>query len=172
MLWVVFGCLFSGAVHDFSTLVVSAPNGGRSIADLAGFIVSGRTRVLFLVLINFLCILVVAKFMEVIAKLFILWPATVLPVWGEVPLSMALGLAAKFLSSKWGAAKARIPVLVLSLLVFVALYVLVFASSSIESDASDPPVFGWKFAEGGMCRDSVNYKRNEDGSAAEHTCGF
>jgi len=172
-LWVVFGCLFSGAVHDFSTLVLSARNGGRSIADVAGYVVSPRLRVIFLLLINFLCLLVTAKFMEVIAKLFVMWPETVLPVWMEIPMAVGLGFAAQRLkhSSPDGGHSA---IAFMSLAILVALYAIVGLAVWIEDSHGDwdgntlvNPVFGWKIGENGeICRDSVNYKEGE------YTCAF
>ena len=35
-LWIVFGCIFAGAVHDFFTGVLSMRNNGASVADLVG----------------------------------------------------------------------------------------------------------------------------------------
>ena len=35
-LWIGFGVIFAGAVHDFSALVLSARHGGKSIGELAG----------------------------------------------------------------------------------------------------------------------------------------
>ena len=40
MLWVVFGAIFVGAVHDFGSLVVSLRNKGQSIGDVAGHLIS------------------------------------------------------------------------------------------------------------------------------------
>ena len=40
LLWVFFGSIFMGAVHDFSTLIMSARNKGKTIGDLTGDIVS------------------------------------------------------------------------------------------------------------------------------------
>ena len=51
MLWILFGSIFMGAVHDFGALVVSMRNQGRSIGDLASDIVNKRVRILFLLII-------------------------------------------------------------------------------------------------------------------------
>ena len=180
LLWVVLGCVFSGAVHDFSTLVVSARNGGRSIADLAGFIVSPRLRIIFLLLINFLCFLVVAKFMEVIARLFILWPETVLPIWMEIPLAMALGLVNRFALGALQASRSRFLMMVLSFVVLILLYLLVFLAVHVEDVHGEweggvlrDPVFGFFIktydgGEGDICRDSVNWNRDTN----EYHCAF
>lgn len=196
MCWVVFGCVFSGAVHDFGALVVSARNGGRSIADLAGWLVSPRARLFFLLLINFCCILVVSKFMELIAKLFISFPESVLPVNAEIPLAVGLGLLNHFVFKKVGGWKAKALVTVCSITIVVVLYGLVFAAVKIEDDGgvwegrtkdadgnwvggkNVDPVFGWAIGDAynhrEICRDSVNYKRDADGNPAEGewSCGF
>ena len=36
MLWIVFGCIFAGAVHDYLTGMLSIRNGGANIPHLAG----------------------------------------------------------------------------------------------------------------------------------------
>ncbi len=35
-LWIVFGCIFAGAVHDYFTGMLSIRNGGAGLPDLAG----------------------------------------------------------------------------------------------------------------------------------------
>lgn len=35
-LWIVFGCIFAGAVHDYFTGVLSIRNKGVSVAELVG----------------------------------------------------------------------------------------------------------------------------------------
>ncbi len=36
MLWIVFGCIFAGAVHDYFSGMLSVRNGGQSVPNLAG----------------------------------------------------------------------------------------------------------------------------------------
>ena len=48
LIWVLVGSIVMGAVHDFGSLIVSMRNRGRTIADLAGDVVTPRVRVLFL----------------------------------------------------------------------------------------------------------------------------
>ena len=48
LLWVIFGSIFIGAVHDFGSLVVSMRNRGQTVGDIAGRVLAPRTRVLFL----------------------------------------------------------------------------------------------------------------------------
>jgi carbon starvation protein len=91
VLWVLFGSIFIGAVHDFGALVVSLRHQGRSIGDLSADIINHRVRTLFLLIIFFLLLLVISVFALVIAILFTMYPQAVIPVWIEVPIAVWLG---------------------------------------------------------------------------------
>lgn len=91
LLWILFGSIFMGAVHDFGALVVSLRNRGRSIGDLAADLVNARVRVLFLLIIFFVLLVVIAIFALIIAILFQMYPEAVLPVWLQIPIALALG---------------------------------------------------------------------------------
>ena len=69
MLWVVFGTLFIGAVHDFGALVVSIRARGMSIGKVAESIVSRRAKTLFHIIIFFLIALAMGVFVHVCATL-------------------------------------------------------------------------------------------------------
>ena len=92
VLWVVFGTIFIGAVHDFGCLVLSAKNKGHSIGDLTGIIIGKRARALFLTIIFFLTWIVIAVFAYIIATLFSQFPTTVLPVNIEIIVAVAIGV--------------------------------------------------------------------------------
>ncbi len=62
VLWVFFGSIFFGAVHDFGALVISLRADGRSIGDLAADIINKRVRTLFLLIIFFGLWIVIAVF--------------------------------------------------------------------------------------------------------------
>ena len=91
ILWVLFGSIFAGAVHDFGSLIVSVRNKGQSIGELATGIISPRVRTLFLLIIFFELWIVIAIFALVIAILFVWYPQSVFPVWIEIPIAMWLG---------------------------------------------------------------------------------
>ncbi len=91
MLWIVFGAIFFGAVHDFGALVVSLRKDGRSIGDVAADLIGPRVRFLFLLIIFFELWLIIAIFAMIIAMLFTLYPQSVIPVWSEIPIAMVLG---------------------------------------------------------------------------------
>ncbi len=91
MIWIIFGSIFMGAVHDFGAMVVSLRSQGRSIGDLTSEVINKRVRVLFLFIIFFLLWIVVAIFGVVIAVVFKMFPQSVLPVFLEIPIAIWLG---------------------------------------------------------------------------------
>jgi len=90
-LWVFFGSIFMGAVHDFTTLVISARNKGKTIGDLTGNVVSNSTRYAFQFLIQFLLWMVLSLFTIIVSTLFVKHPEAVLPVWLQIPIAVWLG---------------------------------------------------------------------------------
>lgn len=91
ILWVIFGSIFMGAVHDLGSIVVSMRNKGMSIGEITSSLVNKRTRLLFLLIIFFELWMVIAVFALIIAILFTMYPASVLPVWLQIPISMGVG---------------------------------------------------------------------------------
>ena len=91
LLWVVFGSIFVGAVHDFSALVISLRNRGQTVGEIAGRLISPRAKYLFLLILFFALTIVLAIFGLVIATIFALYPEAVLSVWIEIPLAIAIG---------------------------------------------------------------------------------
>ncbi|WP_019414029.1 carbon starvation protein A [Paenisporosarcina sp. TG20] len=93
IIWVVLGTVFAAGVHDFGTLVISVRNKGQSIGTLANKLIGQRAKILFLFIILILVLMVNAVFAWVIAKLFISFPASVLPVFIQIPLALWIGHA-------------------------------------------------------------------------------
>lgn len=91
VIWIFFGSIFMGAVHDFGSLMVSLRNKGRSVGDVASNLISHRVRSLFLLIIFFELLIVIAVFALIIGILFNMYPAAVIPVWGEIPIAILLG---------------------------------------------------------------------------------
>lgn len=91
LLWVVFGSIFMGAVHDFGSLVVSMRAKGRSIGDLVSDLINPRVRQLFLWIIFFELWIVIAIFALIIAIVFGMYPQAVIPVWFEIVIAVWLG---------------------------------------------------------------------------------
>ncbi len=91
ILWIFLGSIFMGAIHDFGSLVISLRNQGRSIGDIAANVINSRVRKLFLLIIFFELLIIIAVFALIIALLFEMYPQAVIPVWLEIPIAVTLG---------------------------------------------------------------------------------
>ena len=92
LLWVLFGSIFIGAVHDFGSLVVSMRNRGQSVGDIAGRVLAPRTRTLFLSILFLALTIVLAIFGLVIAAVFKMFPASIFPCLVQIPLAVGIGV--------------------------------------------------------------------------------
>lgn len=92
LVWVIFGSIFIGAVHDFGALVVSLRNRGQTVGEVAGRLITPRARLLFLLILFFSLTIVLAIFGLVIASIFKLYPASVLSVWVAMPVAVGIGI--------------------------------------------------------------------------------
>ncbi len=91
LLWVIFGSIFIGAVHDFGALVVSLRNRGQTVGEVAGRLISPRAKLLFLLVLFFALTIVLAIFGLVVAGIFKMYPESVLPVWISLPIAVLIG---------------------------------------------------------------------------------
>ncbi|NUN48400.1 MAG: carbon starvation protein A [Candidatus Brocadiae bacterium] len=71
LLWIVIGCIFIGAVHDFSALVASVRHKARSVAEVMKEHTSGRAFYVFLLFIWLSLMYVMVAFTDLTAKQFI-----------------------------------------------------------------------------------------------------
>ena len=92
LLWVLFGSIFIGAVYDFGALVVSIRNRGQTVGDVAERVLAPRTRFLFLALLFLALTIVLAIFGLVIAAVFGMYPASIVPCLVQIPLAIAIGV--------------------------------------------------------------------------------
>jgi carbon starvation protein len=74
-LWVLLGCVFIGAVHDFAAMFLSLRNEGRSIAYAIEHELGYLGRQLFLLFCFAMLLLVVAVFTLMVAQCFVATPA-------------------------------------------------------------------------------------------------
>jgi carbon starvation protein len=91
LLWVVFGTIFIGGVHDFGSLITSVREGGSSIADIAQHVISKRAKIIFSLFVWLALILVIAVFAWLCADTFVKEPKVVLPSLGLIPVAMLVG---------------------------------------------------------------------------------
>lgn len=129
LLWVVIGAILIGGVHDMAALIISMRNRGQTIGEIAGRMISPRAKVLFLSILALALWIVLAIFGMVIAKIFTLYPESVLSVWLAMPLAIGIGLLANR-----GNASLMLPSLaslaVLYLAVYLGVYYFPFDSNS------------------------------------------
>ncbi|OGX39824.1 MAG: hypothetical protein A2984_01180 [Omnitrophica WOR_2 bacterium RIFCSPLOWO2_01_FULL_41_12] len=90
-IWVIFGTIFIGGVHDFGALITSVREGGSSVADIAQHVISRRAKIIFSLFVWLALILVIAVFAYLCADTFVKEPKIVLPSLGLIPVAMLVG---------------------------------------------------------------------------------
>jgi carbon starvation protein len=118
LLWVLIGVIFMGAVHDYGALIISMKHKGQSIGQLAQEILGPRTRTMFLTIIFFLVLMVLAVFALVITNLFIQFPASVIPVNFEIFIAIIIGIGIN--KNK---IKLKIPSIIAQVLLMLMIYI-------------------------------------------------
>ncbi|KPK96452.1 MAG: hypothetical protein AMJ95_14205 [Omnitrophica WOR_2 bacterium SM23_72] len=91
VLWVIFGTIFIGGIHDFGSLIISVREGGSSVADVASQAISKRAKVIFSLFVWLSLILVIAVFAYLCADTFVKEPKIVIPSLGLIPTAMVIG---------------------------------------------------------------------------------
>lgn len=99
MIWVVFGAILVGCVHDFSALVISLRARGTSIGKVAEGIIGPRAKTLFHVVIFFGVALAMGVFVSVLGGLFAVeiapgvpgFPGAMTPSAGLMLVALAMG---------------------------------------------------------------------------------
>ncbi|MFH1006851.1 MAG: carbon starvation protein A [Candidatus Latescibacterota bacterium] len=131
LLWVVFGSIFLGGIHDLGALLVSARHEGRTIGDVTRDIIGPTTRILFLLVILFMLLIVLAVFALIIGLLFTMYPASVFPIWLEIPLAIWLGSRIQ---------KPNANIKLWSVVALVVMYVTIYIG--VQLPLHIPPVLG------------------------------
>ena len=104
-LWIIFGGIFMGAVHDYLSLVASVKERGASIVKIAEKSISPLAKNMFSIFLFVALSLVVGVFAVVTAKTFIKQPELVLPSFGLILVAMLVGtLIYRFGLNVWLAA--------------------------------------------------------------------
>ncbi len=133
LVWVLLGSIFFGAVHDFGSLIISMRNRGQTVGDIAGRLLNPRVRILFLLILLFSLWIVLAIFGLVIASVFKMFPASILPVFLQIPVAVAIGV--------WLHRKGA-NLLVPSLLALAVMYLTVWLGAGCPGIAGDGGALG------------------------------
>lgn len=91
LLWIIFGNIFIGAVHDYLSLMASVRHGGVSIMSVSENVMGRRAKYIFLLYVYSALILVLAAFISVNAKLFAVQPSSASKAMIYMPLAVMLG---------------------------------------------------------------------------------
>jgi carbon starvation protein len=141
LVWILTGAIFIGGVHDFSALVASVRNRGRSIADIARESMSPLAYRLLLLFMWLALVYVLTVFMDLTATTFVQDGGVATSSWLFLLLAICFGLCIYRL---------KIPVLWASLvfvpLVFVVTWVgqlMPMSSGWIESALGCSPLKVW-----------------------------
>jgi len=129
LLWIVFGCIFIGAVHDFSTLVGSVRHKGSSVAEVVRAHIGSRAFYLFLGYIWLSLIYVLTAFTDVTARAFT----------SNIPI---LGVSGEPIGTVSGAGTASSSMMYLSLGVFLGATLKLLEKSFPEHDSSGGVQYG------------------------------
>jgi carbon starvation protein len=90
-IWLIFGSIFLGAVHDFSALIASIRMKGRSIAHVCHDMLGKKAWILFSLFLWLSLILVVAVFASAGALTLVSKPEIVIPAIGIIPVAVLTG---------------------------------------------------------------------------------
>jgi carbon starvation protein len=92
ILWVLFGNVFIGAVHDYLSLMASVRHGGLSIMSVSENVMGRKARYVFLLYVYAALILVLAAFISVAAKLMASIPSVATLALLYMPIAVGVGL--------------------------------------------------------------------------------
>ncbi len=91
LLWVILGGIFFGAVHDLTSLVASLRHKGKSIGEVIQTYIGVSGKKLFLVFSFATLLLVIAVFMDIVAKTFVKVPSAATASVGFMLVAVVFG---------------------------------------------------------------------------------
>jgi carbon starvation protein len=92
LLWVLFGNIFIGAVHDYLALMASTRYGGLSIMSISENFMGRAARYIFLTYVWVALILVLAAFLSVGSSLLAATPEAATLTWLYMPIALIYGM--------------------------------------------------------------------------------
>jgi len=92
-LWIIFGNIFIGAVHDFTSLIASVRHKGQSIGKIIEEQIGQKGKQLFLIFAWATLVLIIAAFAILVAKTFVSTPAVATSSTLFIALAILFGLS-------------------------------------------------------------------------------
>lgn len=150
ILWIVVGCIFIGAMHDFAALVGSVRHHARSVAEIVREHMSKRAGVLFQLFVYLALIYIIVAFTDVTARAFVddleLGDGTLVKGGGVATASLlylvlgvGLGVALRFKMPLWLATVIFVPA------VGVVIWFGQLAPLVLPAMGSVSPVLAWDY---------------------------
>ncbi|MDW8045298.1 MAG: carbon starvation protein A [Nitrososphaerota archaeon] len=133
LIWVLFGNVFIGAVHDYMAVMASTRHGGVSIMTISESVMGRKARYIFLIYVWFALILIIAAFLSVAAATYEAVPTAATMAILYMPLALLFGL----LVYRRGM-NIRVATVILLVLVFLALMYAFYAPTYLTYE-------GWVF---------------------------
>ena len=121
LLWVALGSVFIGAVHDYTSLMVSVQNKGTSLADISEKTLGLRAKVIFSVFLWLALALMIAVFAVVASQTLVSQPEIVIPTFGLIFIAMIFG---------WLINKKGVKIPVATAFALIILFLLIFIGES------------------------------------------
>lgn len=131
--WILIGGIFFGAVHDLGSMVASLRNEGKSIGEVISRNIGPAGRNLFLVFAFATLLLIIAVFMDIVAKTFVLNPAAATASMAFIVLAVIFGLLSKYL---------RIPFWLLTVVGVVTMYAMIEVGLALPLNLPYPAWIG------------------------------
>lgn len=91
IIWILVGSVFIGAVHDYSSLMLSVRHKGLSIVDISDKVISVRSRHIFSFFVWVTLVSIQAVFADLIARTFVEKPEIAIPTIGIIFLALIFG---------------------------------------------------------------------------------
>jgi len=91
LLWVIFGNVFIGAVHDYLSLMASVRHGGLSIMSVSENVMGRKAKYVFLLYVYSALLLVLAAFLSINAILFAKTPSAATKAMLYMPIAIMVG---------------------------------------------------------------------------------
>jgi carbon starvation protein len=131
LLWILFGTIFIGWIHDYGSLMVSVRSEGASFGPITYELISPRARTILLWYILWYIILVLSSFTNQVARLFQRFPVSPIPVL----IVAIIGVIAGFLTYKF-----KVNIVYTTIIAVIIIFLGIWAGIAMPYKAPLEPV--------------------------------
>lgn len=91
VLWVSFGAVFIGAMHDYTSLIASVRNKGKSVSSITKEYINSKSGMVFGIMILITLLLIITVFSVSAAESIVQKPELIIPILTVTAISLVLG---------------------------------------------------------------------------------